>query len=249
MNNYETWIDEFKGKRKANEVDRFAKISDRQDTSDIPAATWNLLLGNASHQNWKDIILAKGITEIGIYPMLIHELQPKTIIELGAFNGGSAVWLADHLELFGIEGRVYSVDINLSLLDEKAKSDSRIHFWQGDCNDLSSVLPPDMLSELPHPWLLIDDAHVNVPGTMTYFHRHGLQSGDYVIIEDTNLLAFGYCDDTWDDKDELLRAARKLDDLRGWLMNHEEEYLIDTYYQDFYGYNVSKNWNSILKRV
>ena len=65
-----------------------------------------------------------------LYPMLIHELQPKTIIELGAFNGGSAVWLADHLELFGIEGRIYSVDIELSFLDEKANSDERVNFLE-----------------------------------------------------------------------------------------------------------------------
>lgn len=39
-----------------------------------------------------------------------------------------------------------------------------------------------------------------------------------------------------------------MDDLKSWLLNHEDEYLIDSYYQDMYGYNGSKNWNSILKR-
>ena len=42
----------------------------------------------------------------------------------------------------------------------------------------------------------------------------------------------------------------KLDDLRSWLMRHQNEYLVDTHYiyLDIYGYNGSKNWNSILKR-
>ena len=40
----------------------------------------------------------------------------------------------------------------------------------------------------------------------------------------------------------------KLDDLRSWLMRHQNEYLVDTHYLDMYGYNGSKNWNSILKR-
>ena len=40
--------------------------------------------------------------QVSLYPMLLFELKPKTIIEIGAFNGGSAIWLADNLELFGI---------------------------------------------------------------------------------------------------------------------------------------------------
>lgn len=54
-----------------------------------------------------------------------------------------------------------------------------------------------------------------------------------------------------DDSDysELEKGERKLEELKSWLMLHENEYLIDTYYQDMYGYNGSKNWNSILKRV
>ena len=39
-----------------------------------------------------------------------------------------------------------------------------------------------------------------------------------------------------------------MDDLRNWLMKHQDEYLVDSYYQDMYGYNTSKNWNSILKK-
>ena len=33
-------------------------------------------------------------------PMLLQELRPRTIIELGAFEGASAVWLADLLDIF-----------------------------------------------------------------------------------------------------------------------------------------------------
>lgn len=40
-----------------------------------------------------------------------------------------------------------------------------------------------------------------------------------------------------------------LDDVQGWLKNNEDEDLIDSYYLDIYGYNLSKNWNSVFKRV
>ena len=154
-------------------------------------------------------------------------------------------------KLVTIKGNVYSVDIDLSLLDDTAKADSRIHFLEGDCNTISEVLPQEQLSQLPHPWLIIEDAHVNLIGVLTYFHQNGLQSGDYLIVEDTNKILDSK--DIWQslgdlDESELL-SGRKMDDLRKWLMTYQDEYLVDTYYLDRYGYNVSKNCNSILKKV
>lgn len=246
---YKTVLQEKEHQTKRLKADRFAKISEREERCDIPVEAWLPLLNNAMLQTWKGIILNKSVTEIGIYPMLIQELQPKTIIELGAFNGGSAIWLADHLEIFGIEGHVYSMDIDLSLLDEEAKRDTRVHFLQGDSNDLAATFTGPMLSELPHPWLLIEDSHVNLLGILDYFYQNGLQNGDYLIVEDTSQSMWDYWRDRWSDSAEVEEGARKLKDLTDWLKNHEDEYLVDTFYQDMYGYNGSKNWNSILKRV
>jgi hypothetical protein len=44
------------------------------------------------------------------------------------------------------------------------------------------------IQKLPHPWFIIEDAHINVVGVMRHFHKH-LLKGDYLIIEDTNPLA------------------------------------------------------------
>ena len=97
---------------------RFVKISEREDKCDIPKSAWRPLTENAYSQTWKGVLLEKDPMQIAAYPMLLYELQPKTVIELGVLKGGSAIWLADHLQLFGIEGQVYSVDINLSLVDD-----------------------------------------------------------------------------------------------------------------------------------
>ncbi|MEM9925889.1 MAG: CmcI family methyltransferase [Cyanobacteria bacterium P01_D01_bin.50] len=246
---YQTIIQQAKHKLEPLKGDRFVKISHREDRCDIPASAWKPLLENSYLQTWKGIILNKGVTEIAVYPMLLCELQPKTIIEIGAFNGGGAIWLADHLDLFGIDSHVYSMDIDLSLLDEKAKSDSRVCFLEGDSYKIETVFTSSMLSELPHPWLIIEDAHVNLLGVLEYFDKNGIQSGDYLIVEDTNELHWQLWGDNWDDKAEMQQGSRKMADLRYWLSNHEDEYLVDTHYQDMYGYNGSKNWNSILKRV
>lgn len=246
---YQTVVKEKKHQTQLFKADRFMRISEREDRCDLPTEAWKPLLENSYLQTWKGVILNKSVTEIGIYPMLVHELQPKTIIELGAFNGGSAIWLADHLELFGIAGNIYSMDIDLSLLDERAKKDSRVHFLEGDCHKIAEAFPTEMLSKLPHPWLLIEDSHVNLLGILDYFHKNGFQSGDYLVVEDTNQSMWSYWQEHWDDTSEIEEGARKLTDLRSWLKDREDEYLVDTYYQDIYGYNGSKNWNSILKRV
>ena len=227
---------------------RFVKISEREDRCDIPKSSWRPLTENAYIQTWKGVLLEKDPMQIASYPMLIEELQPKTIIELGALKGGSAIWLADNLELLGIESKVYSVDNDLSQLDEKAKADSRISFLEGDCRDIAAVLPPKLLASLPHPWLIIEDIHDNLVGILEHFHHHGLQTGDYLIIEDTNKFMWEVWSD-WEDQEYIQRGLGKMDDLRQWLKSHQDEYLVDSYYQDMYGYNASKNWNSMLKKI
>lgn len=226
---------------------RFVQIGDRKDCSDLPLSVWQPLTNNYLLQTWKGIHLDKSPLEFALYPMLLYDLQPKTIIELGSLTGGSAVWLADHVAMFDVESQVYSIDIDISQLDERAKVDHRIKFLEGDCNQIEKILPPDLLSTLPHPWLIIEDAHVNLVGILDYFHHHGLDSGDYVIIEDTNQDLWEAWSD-WDDKEFLSRMGCKLELLKNWLIKYKDHYRIDSYYQDMYGYNGSKNWNSILKK-
>ncbi len=189
--------------------ERFVSITNRQDRCTLPNSIWRPLTQNYLLQTWKGISMDKSPFEIALYPMLIYELQPRTIIELGAETGGSAVWLADQLKAFDIDGKVYSVDIDLSLLDERARNNSGIHFLEGDCNKIEEILPPELLANYEHPWLIVEDVHVNVDGLLDYFHHNGLRSGDYVIIEDTNQDLWQAWSD-WDDKDFIKRMLSKL---------------------------------------
>ncbi|MBC6471487.1 MAG: hypothetical protein GDA48_00440 [Hormoscilla sp. GM102CHS1] len=127
---YKTALELAKYKSEPLRTDRFVKILEREDRSDLPEAAWKYLLKNHWLQTWKGILLAKGMTEITLYPMLLHELQPKTIIEIGTFNGGSAFWFADIMEMLGTATRIYSMDIDLYMVDEKVKHDPMIQFLQ-----------------------------------------------------------------------------------------------------------------------
>ena len=65
-----------------------------------------------------------------ILQQLLWELKPRTVIEFGAYKGGSALWIADMLKLFGCQSRVVSIDIDLSLLDAEARKSSDAEFIQ-----------------------------------------------------------------------------------------------------------------------
>lgn len=230
-------------------ADRFQSIVDRTDRSDLSPEVWDLLAVKHAYKScWRGLLLNKGPIELATYPMLIDEIRPATIIEFGALNGGSAVWMADIAGALQLSPRIISLDIDLGLLDEQARADNRIEFIEGDARKVERVLPPELLDHCNQPWLVIEDCHVNTVGILNHLDAHGLQKGDYVIVEDTNQDAWDAWRSEWMDEERVLRGKAKLLDLRLWLTNHPG-YKIDTFYQDFYGYNVAKNWNSILKYI
>lgn len=249
---YKKILNESRHRQEPLHPDRFVKISKREDRCDLPKSAWDIIFQRPLLQTHQGVLLLKDIMQVSLYPILLFEVKPKTIIELGAFNGGSAIWLADHLEMFHIKANIYSVDIDLSMLDDVVKRDTRIHFLQGDCSKISEIFSQKALSQFPHPWLIIEDSHINLIEVLEYFHENGLESGDYLIVEDTN--TFLDTLDIWktlgySKKETKLTSKQKMQNLRKWMNNHHNEYLVDTYYLDMFGYNVSKNCNSIFKRV
>ncbi len=171
---------------------------------------------------WKGMPLFKTVYDFSIYTMLLWTLKPRTIIELGSGTGASAIWLADLTTTFGINAIVYSVDVKKPELQH-----DKIRFVQGDCRTINTVFDEDLLRNAAHPWMLIEDAHVNVYGVLSHFHSY-IRQGDYVVIED---------------------SAGKQDDIATFLGHQPDCYKVDTYYTDFFGRNVTCAQDSILARV
>lgn len=170
---------------------------------------------------WKDYSMMKTTFDLAIYQMLLWELQPKTIIEIGAGLGGSAVWMSDIMTSYNLEHTIFSFDI----LPPKINH-SKIHFIQADCNEIEQAVSLHQLKTLPHPWLVIEDAHVNVVGVLNHFHTF-LEKGDYLVVEDS-------------DSKEL--------ELGKFLINKSESYKVDTLYCDYFGVNVTCSCDSIFRR-
>ena len=88
--------------------------------------------------------------------------------------------------------------------------------------------PKEIFATLPHPWIVIEDAHQNVYELLLFFDSY-LRSGDYFLIEDTI---------DW-------RKHRKM---QRFVRDASGAYEVDTRYTDLFGYNVTWNINGYLRR-
>lgn len=213
----------------ADYSDRFAKQSARESFSST--APWSFPKRStkigALALTYKGLILIKTPFDLALYTRLIWELQPRTIIELGSFQGGSGLWFADHMSvLCGQPGEVHSFDLNTKLIHENAKHPF-LTFHQVDLSHLET-LDKSVLMKLPHPWLVIDDAHVQVFSIFSYLSDL-LMSGDYYVIEDVPIKA---------DKEVI----------GGLQLMEQSGFLVDTYYTDAFGTNLTCAPNAWLRK-
>jgi cephalosporin hydroxylase len=182
-----------------------------------------LVVSQGVHEcmQWKGMPLFKTVYEFSLYPMLIWNLKPGTIIELGSGTGSSAIWMRDLLHVFGLECHVYSIDLHVPEL-----ACPGVSFIQGDIMEIGEILDAAVLESMRRPVLVIEDAHVNVVGALRFFDGH-LLPGDYVVVED---------------------SLRKQAEIGEFLDTTSGVYKLDTYYADFFGRNVCSAPNSIFVR-
>ena len=215
-------------------AERLAEGSNGQfGTSDIEFFHMVTSQGAADCMHWKGMPLFKTAYDVALYPMILWHLRPRTIVELGSGAGASAVWLADITSAFGLDTHVYSVDLH-----RPAVSHERGTFLEGDCEAIETVFadtsasgerrPGDgVLGTAPHPWLVIEDAYVDVGGVLGYFPRL-TQPGDYVIVEDSD---------------------GKRAELQRFFLRHPNTYKVDTYFTDFFGRNATCAQDAIFVRL
>ena len=165
---------------------------------------------------WRGIPCFKSSYDISLYAMLIDELRPGTIIELGSGAGGSSVLFADLCSSMGLTTKIISID-NVAA----QSSDPRIAFVQADC---SAWLADTARSKqkFDRPYLIIEDFHADLGG---YFGALDsiLEDGDYLFIEDS------------------LPKQNRIDEVIAG-----QPYLVDCKYTDFFGINCTSAINSIL---
>lgn len=214
----------------AEHCDRFVKPSERGWISSIdPWSTdkRSTKIG-ALAKTYKGLILLKTPFDLALYPRLIWELQPRTILEFGSYQGGSGLWFADNISvLCDHPGEVHSFDLHIKCVHEHARNHPLLTFHQVDLSDVTNV-DETLLMKLPHPWLVIDDAHVQIFSLFSYINNF-LVSGDYYVIEDNPA-----------------KADREI--LDGFQLIEQLGFLVDTYYTDAFGTNVTCAPNAWLRK-
>jgi len=171
---------------------------------------------------WKGKEILKSAEDLNIINMLLWELKPNTVIEIGSGSGSSAEYIMDISKIYNKNINLFSFDIQNNNLFNNG-----INYLFCDCNNITTFENHgiDYLN-LPHPWLIIEDTHCNVFEVVKYFNQY-IKQGDYLIIEDA-----------WTQQDVI----RDLMALNTFLK-------LDTKYLDFFGYNNMSSMNGILKHV
>lgn len=235
-----------------NDPNRFQAISQREDRTDIP------LEATLAHMKGRYFIHHRGCTVMktaddqAILKELLAHVRPATVIELGTFTGGTAVWMADMLKLEGVTSSIYSMDINSAIIEDRVKEikPENVTFLQGDSNKIADTFSANFLKGLPHPWVVIEDAHVNIFEVLEHFLGY-MEVGDYFMVEDThpNIPTVMGAGRICQQQEYKPWGTKLLDALKKFLTKHEKECAVDTYFTDFFGYNGTWNWHGFIRRM
>ena len=193
--------------------ERFTSFSDRPSTSHLHIDNLLMSQGVKDCMTWRNSRLGKSVYDFALIPMIIWEIRPEAIVEIGSGEGASAIWMADLCKSYNLSTIVHSMDIEPLNIEHEG-----VIFTKGDSKQISDF----DTKNLPHPWLIVEDAHVNVNEIITYFEQH-MHTGDYLIIEDS-----------WGKKGSTLRIPNTLQ--------------VDAYYCDYFGINATSAMNTILRK-
>jgi cephalosporin hydroxylase len=208
-----------------HEAPRFVTYAERnllpKDINPLSHEYMNLVSqGLTKCMTWKGEPLYKTAYDLPIYNMLLWELKPKTIIELG--SGASTEYIKDMMDMFKIDTKIISMDIK-----NNNETVDNITYLNIDSYDINTIKKHDHLfNNIQHPLLIIEDIHYNIKQVLDYFYLYTIQ-GDYFYIEDL--------------------PGIKQADYENWVLN--KELLVDTKYTDYFGINTSCAKNAILKRI
>ena len=202
---------------------RYAHFSDRPQTSHIHIDNFLLSQGVKDCMTWRNSRLGKSIYDFALIPMMIWEIQPATILEIGSGEGASAVWMADLCKSYGLSTKVHSIDIEPPNIEHEG-----VTFYKGDSREINNTMLNIQWRTwprptLPHPWIILEDAHVEVNKVLTYFERH-MHTEDYIIIEDSR---------------GKLQTKLKV----------PNTLYVDAYYCDYFGLNATSAMNTILCKI
>lgn len=169
-----------------------------------------------------------------IYQMIIWEVKPDLIIEIGTNIGGGALYIADLLDGIG-NGVIHTIDI-LDQVHPIVKEHKRIKFFTSGWKDYDIELTRGF-----EKILIIEDASHTYEDTSGILNKfHDIVSKDsYFIIEDGIINEIGL---------EKEYHGGPLKAIREFIPKNQN-YIVDKKWCNMFGENATFNVNGYLKKV
>lgn len=169
-----------------------------------------------------------------MYQMILQELQPDLLIEIGTNYGGSALYMADIMDKIG-NGQLHTIDI-----DDRSypltKQHSRIQFFHTGWEDYDINLVKGYKKIM-----VIDDASHEYKNTLAAIEKFCslVSVGSYLIVEDGIIDALGQT---------KLYKGGPVKAIKEFLPMHPE-FEIDYRWINMFGENATFNTLGYLRRI
>lgn len=183
---------------------------------------------------YRNIPIRKCPFDYVLYQMLIYQLMPDLIIEIGTDKGGSTLYLADILNTLN-NGIIHSIDIKAET-NELINSNSRIKLFTEGWENYNINMVRNF-----NRVLIIEDSTHSYSDTLSILNKfsNSVTLGSYIIIED------GIIDELGVTK---LYGGGPLKAIKEFLKENKN-FIIDEAYCNFFGKNATFNVNGYLKRI
>jgi diketogulonate reductase-like aldo/keto reductase/cephalosporin hydroxylase len=171
--------------------------------------------------------------DLWMYRELLAEQLPTVLVEVGNYAGGSALFYADLYDTLGhAEGRIIAVDIDHSMLHEKARSHPRITWIEDDAARAFSRVR-ELIDPVHDKVMVIEDASHEQARTLDIMRTYGslVTNGSYMIIEDT-VLHNGVRNDFFEDPGAFAAVKEFMaspEHACGWRIDRDRERFVVTW--------------------
>ena len=177
---------------------------------------------------YKDIPIIKCPFDYVIYQMILWEIEPDLIIEIGTNRGGAALYFADLLDLIG-HGEIHTIDIE-DMVYKEVKKHKRIKFFtegfqKYDLNNTKDFKKIIVIEDGSH-------TYEDVMATLQKFN-HVVSRDSYFIVEDGIIDKLGW-------KSKYNGGPNKA--IKEFILKNKD-YIIDRKWCDLFGVNATFNTN------
>lgn len=169
-----------------------------------------------------------------LYQMIINEVQPDLIVEIGTNQGGSTLYLADLLQCYG-QGEIHSIDITDNC-PSLVKNHSRIKLFHKGWDDYDFTLARDFKKIL-----IIEDSSHHFQNTIDAIQKFKelVSLDSYLIVEDGIIDSMGWSKSYGGGPVKAINEFLK----------SNSNFILDNRWVDFFGNSATFNTKGYLKRI